>query len=342
MASCDFKKILVIQVSRIGDTLFATPAIRAIAENCPHAEITVLAHPNRSSVFEYLPFIYQVGSIEKKRATFMGWLGTKKFDLAFVYGFDQELVKYALRVSKKVIAFRQKNEALNLKLHQIVEPPAFQSEHAVKQLLRLPEVLGWTTNNLRLAMQMTLAEFTQAHNYLERLNIEKKATFIIGLQVASFPTKSYRDWPIESFAELAKLIKTKIPNAHFLIYGGKAEINKTRWLHNQLADYATHLAGELSLRETAAFMGLSHLYIGIDTGPTHIMSTFDVPMIVLFHCLSTSAMTGALQHPAYIGLDLVADNRPCNEEILLSEISVQSVLDSSLQLIQKYYPIVIK
>ena len=84
--------ILFIVVSRIGDTLFATPAIRAVAAAYPGARITVLGHPKRAEVFEHLPFVYRVGSITKGRATWRGWLVGKSFDLAFVFGFDQALV----------------------------------------------------------------------------------------------------------------------------------------------------------------------------------------------------------------------------------------------------------
>lgn len=335
----EIQKILIIQVSRIGDTLFATPAIRTIAERCPNATITVLAHPNRASVLEYLPFIKHLGVIEKNRALFKGWFLPKQYDLAFVYGFDQPLVSYALRVSRKVVAFRQDSEVINKKLYKVAERPNFHSEHAVKQLLRLPKALGWDTTNLRLAMHITLSEFKQAYIRLDKISSNNPAPFIIGLQVASFPTKSYRDWPIESFVELAKQIKQKIPTAHFLIYGGKAERDRTEWLHSQILDYSTHLAGELSLRQTAAVMGLSNLYIGIDTGPTHMMSTFSVPMVVLFHYKCPPNIYRPLNHPACEIIELTEPTDVRESESDMSEISVKEVLLRVKALINKTYPV---
>ncbi|MCE9571511.1 MAG: hypothetical protein K8R10_16135, partial [Rhodocyclales bacterium] len=60
------RRILVINVSRIGDTLLATPAIRALAAAWPEASLDVLGHPNRVEVLEHLPFVRRVGSISKK------------------------------------------------------------------------------------------------------------------------------------------------------------------------------------------------------------------------------------------------------------------------------------
>lgn len=336
MDASNIKKILIIQVSRIGDTLFATPAMRTIAEHCPQARITVLAHPKRVEVLEYLPFIHQLDVIDKNRARFKGWLTGKAYDLAFVFGFESTLIKYALRVSKQVVAFRQAHEAINHQLYQLVEPPVFQSEHAVEQLLRLPKALAWETSNWRLAMHITLAEFRQAHERLAKVGSETNPALIIGLQVASFPTKSYRDWPIESFAQLAQQIKTHIPSAHFLIFGGEVERKRTLWLHQQLSDYSTHLAGDLTLRQTAALMGLSHLYIGVDTGPTHMMSTFNIPMVLLYHCLSPAFLTGPLQHPNCIAIDLEPKDRDFNQS--MEQISVIQVFNEVLKITKKTYP----
>jgi heptosyltransferase-3 len=40
------------------------------------------------------------------------------------------------------------------------------------------------------------------------------ARILIGFQVASFPTKSYRDWPLESFAELGTRIIKNFDCSH--------------------------------------------------------------------------------------------------------------------------------
>ena len=52
MDSNSFQKILVIIVSRIGDTLLTTPAIKSISGHYKDTEITVLAHPKRYTVLQ--------------------------------------------------------------------------------------------------------------------------------------------------------------------------------------------------------------------------------------------------------------------------------------------------
>ncbi len=64
----DALSFLVINVSRIGDTLLATPAIRAIARAYLDARIDALCHPKRAEILEHLPLIGRVGTITKHAA----------------------------------------------------------------------------------------------------------------------------------------------------------------------------------------------------------------------------------------------------------------------------------
>ncbi len=316
--------ILFINVTRIGDTLFATPAIRAVAAAWPLAKVTVLGHPKRVTVLENLSFIHDIGSITKNRAICLGWLTTKKFDLAFVYGSDENLISYALRVAKRVVAFQQRNKSINKKLFASVHP-ALHGEHEVKKFLRLPEAIGVSHTSLRIGFQVTPAEIAAANRRLKDANIAT-ASPLIGLQVASFQTKAYRDWPITYFAELCERILVQWPTAHFLIFGGSEEKQRTAWLKEQLGNHAVVFAGHLSLRETGALMSLIDLYIGIDTGPTHIMSSFDIPMVLLYHCLNSSHIGSPLNHPHCIMIDhpeLIRGN--CTNETSMSAISVEDV-----------------
>ncbi|OGA35626.1 MAG: hypothetical protein A3F75_00160 [Betaproteobacteria bacterium RIFCSPLOWO2_12_FULL_64_23] len=316
--------ILFIAVSRIGDTLFATPAIRAVAAAYPGARITVLGHPKRAEVFEHLPFVYRVGSITKGRATWRGWLAGKSFDLAFVFGFDQALVAYALRVSQRVVAFEQENASLNRRLFAAIARPPFQSDHAVLQRLRLPAAVGIPPAGLRIAFQSTGEETASARRRLEDAGIGGSRP-LIGLQVASFATKSYRDWPIENFAALCDRITSRWPQARFLVYGGSAERQRTGWLKQGLGERAALFAGNLSLRDTAALMTLTDLYVGVDTGPTHIMSAFDIPLVALYHCISSSKLTGPLEHPCAYPVDHPASGERCTEMTEMADIHVDTV-----------------
>lgn len=295
------RTILVINVSRIGDTVLAFPAIAAIARAHPQAAITVLAHPKRAEVFEHVPAIARVGRITKHRALFAGWTG-RAYDLAFVFGYDEALVRYAVRAADRVVAFRQKDAALNAKLYRAVEAPPFQSAHAVFMLLALTDAMGIPHAGYRMGYRVSVDETRWAVDEIAR-RVPGGAAPLVGLQIASFPTKGYRDWPLEHFVELVERISAARPRAHFLIFGGPLERDRTLALHARFPAQSTHLAGTLTLRQTAALMSRLDLYVGVDTGPTHIIGSFDVPMVVLYHAFSPSRLLAPLDHPRLVAVD---------------------------------------
>lgn len=319
-------RFLVINVSRIGDTLLATPAIRAIATAHPTAEITVLAHPKRREVLDHLPHVTRVGTISKQRAVWRGWLGGRRYDYALVYGFDRALVAYALRVAQRVVAFRQRDPDLNRRLFAIVEPPPDPSEHGVLQSLRLPAALGIAPAGLRLQYRVTESETRWATMELAK-TLPADARPLIGLQIASFPTKAFRDWPLEHFMALCARVLERYPHAHFLIFGGKQEHDRTARLKDRLGNHARLYAGHLSLRQTAALMARLDLYIGVDTGPTHMMGCFDIPLVVLYHCHLPSYLAAPLEHPCAYIVDHPRGEGERSPEVPMAEISVDAVWD---------------
>jgi heptosyltransferase-3 len=318
---------LVINVCRIGDTLLVTPSVRALSRAYPDARITVLCHPKRAEVMHHLPFIARVGAISKRTVLFRGWIAPRRYDYALVYGFDKPLVTYALRVARHVVAFKQGDSALDARLYRAVDRAPFQSEHSVLQLLRLPAAIDVQPAGLRIAYRVTAEENAWAQARL-RADLPSGAAPLIGLQVASFHTKSYRDWPIEHFAETARRLGTEWPKGHFLLFGGSDDRERTAWLKTQLGARATDYAGRLTLRQTAAMMNALDLYIGVDTGPTHIMSAFDRPLIGLYHCFSPSRLIGPLEHPHFFPVE---HPRPhgCEPDTPMAEISVDTVVGTA-------------
>lgn len=315
--------VLVIHVARIGDTLLVTPALRALKESLPHGRLSVLAHPGRRELFDGLSFIDELGSITAKTAWWRGRLGGKRWDAAVVYGHDAPLIRYAARVATRVVAFEQRDATVNHLLWKSIPTPT--GMHAVQERLLLPSALGATTDNFRLAYRASDAELATAKLWLAP---HRDARPLVGFQVASFATKSYRDWPLDNFAELGRRLLARHPQARILIFGDAQSRPHADALKQQLGARIVPAAGMFSLRETAALMAQLDLYVGVDTGPTHLAGALRVPMVALYHCRHRGRFLAPLQHERLRVLEHPATDAACSATQPMSDISVDQVWEA--------------
>jgi len=328
----DPKKILVVIVTRIGDTALVSPILKSISNFYPNSKITVLAHPKRKMILQNLEFINKLKNITKFRARFMGWLSVKKYDLCFAYGHDIELVKYGIRVSKNTIAFSQRSEKVNSKLYKHTKDIEDLNLPQIDRLALLLSLIKIPLISRRIHYKVSKKESDVADEFLIENKLYNK--FLIGFQAVSFPTKSFRDWPVENFHTYAsKLLETN-PNAFFLLFGSNdpKERVKNQWLETMLENNVINLSG-LSLRNTAALMSKINFYIGVDTGPSHIMSAFNIPTIVLYSNIFQSNYFGLMQHPLFVPIDHPKKDSKVEED--MGEISVKSVLNKTNKLLKQ-------
>ena len=92
-------------------------------------------------------------------------------------------------------------------------------------------------------------------------------------------------------------------------------------------------AGKLSLRESGAVMQNLDLYIGVDTGPTHLAGALGVPMIGLYHCLHRGKWLAPREHPNLVVLEHPASDTECSAQRSMSEIGVDQVVPHALRLL---------
>ncbi|MEB3286746.1 MAG: glycosyltransferase family 9 protein [Vampirovibrionales bacterium] len=134
--------------------------------------------------------------------------------------------------------------------------------------------------------------------------------------------RANRGWPLENFEALITLILAKTELAVVLV-GGPEEKASAASLEKALRGAVSvetnprlhNLCDKLSLLETASLLQGASLVLGGDTGPLHLASCFDVPIIALFGPTSIKR-TGALG-PETKRLHLLPDENlacwPCEQ-----------------------------
>jgi ADP-heptose:LPS heptosyltransferase len=92
-----------------------------------------------------------------------------------------------------------------------------------------------------------------------------------------------RKWPEERYSELARNILREDPNAFIAVIGAKSEKEYVERIVSRIGSpRATSLAGDLSLRRLLALFATADLVITNDSGPMHLACLVDAPVLGLF------------------------------------------------------------
>lgn len=345
------KRILVIHVARFGDTLLTGVAIRALKQAYPEAEIDFLGHPKRYDIIRGLPELGHVGAISKKSAPFKGRcsqvFGRKPYDLAVVWGHDAAILRYAQRMANHLVVQQIKDEATNQALkaagHIVLKMPSDKEIPLADWLLTLVERgLGITTPNRQVAYTVLPAEKAWAQEWLTHSfgAIDNPGAFpLIGLIIESFPTFKHRDWPIEHFVTLCRGIAQHYPNARFVLLGSQLPKQKITALKAVMGQRMVQAADLLNMRESGAIMSCLDLYIGIDTGPSHLAAGIGVPMVCLFHCARRGPLVLSPVKPeVVVMLEHPCDSASCSFDVSMGDLKSEPVLAATLQQLQRIKP----
>ncbi|MBI6528340.1 glycosyltransferase family 9 protein [Proteus vulgaris] len=317
----DPNNILVIAIARFGDTLLITPVIHALKQRWPNAHIHVFAHKRSACILEHNPDIDCIRHFSKKRAIWAGRLPHKPYDLALVYGNDSELVSYARRQSHHTVTFSDKSQQQTdvTWVERPKSPMVAQKERAL-----LINALGIYPSCWQLRYFISDEETSFAQQFLKDNSLINKN--IIGFQLQSFPAKAYRDWPVENFLQLAKQIISHDASTYFLLLGSKESEQLSIDLAKKIGEErCLALAGRVSMRQNAAIMANLSLYVGVDTGPTHLAGALDIPMVALYHSYHPGCYLAPLQHSCCQVIQHPTSLENARREDNMAEISVEEV-----------------
>ena len=90
-----------------------------------------------------------------------------------------------------------------------------------------------------------------------------------------------RRWPVERFVLLgSRLVRQR--QARLLIVGAESDRPLADAVAGMISAPVVNLAGEVDLGEVGALCEVADLYVGNDTGPTHVAAAVGCPTVVIF------------------------------------------------------------
>lgn len=281
------RKVLVIELTRLGDVICDIPAIKALKKAHPSLNITILVEPFYKDILIRNPYISRIFTFEKTN-TILGLLTAihkireERFDLAISLSPAKRntLVTYFSRAKYKVGYFTLKSKfpgldevkvmSFGFKLKQNICYK--KNENLVERALKPIRALGLNVNSYKKEIYIPETDKFYIRDYLQKL---RKNQFLITIHPCS--KWKFRNWPIENYIKLINAIN----DCDVFLLGTR----KDKEIINEMilkSDGNAHAIIGMPLLKVAALIKHSNLFIGGDSGLLHIADAVGVPIIGLF------------------------------------------------------------
>lgn len=279
------KKILISKLRGIGDAILMTPALEAVHEHFPEAEITLIVPRACSQLFLCHPGVTDVWEVEAKHPIFWSFRITGElFDLYLDLnstGHSHWMQKISLakrriadiHTGRAAAKYSPRPNGIEWDLYCVRDKLHFPVENIES---RRPKIYLWEE------------ELAQAKEYWKSRGIKSEHAVVFGT-AATRPTKR---WPARYYAQLADLIRTRL-GISVAFFVGTSEEDKSF-----VQDVLLHLKKDFdpggansgkviidkvsNIRNFAALLATSYAYVGNDSGPKHLAISVGTPTLTFF------------------------------------------------------------
>lgn len=280
-------KILIRAVNWLGDAVMTTPALAAIRQTWPRAELVLLANPLVAQLFEQHPWVDRVLVFDRKaahkgvagRLRLASQLRRERFDLALILpnSFDSALVPWLARIPQRLgRASDGRSLLLTGRYHA---QPATVLRHEVYYYLELLHSFGISGDLEQPQLFTSVGEDQAVAGLLERHGIRPTDT-VLGIN-AGATFGSAKRWYPDRFAQVAQQLAQRW-QARVVLFGGPDEVALVAEIERVLEGNCLNLAGKTTVRELMALLKRCNFLITNDSGPMHIAAAFGVPLVAIF------------------------------------------------------------
>ncbi len=269
------ERILVISLRHIGDLLLTTGLIRSLRQAYPQAKIDVMVYSRTAAVLVGNSDIDSVMTVPQKPNAREYWHIVRRifrrYQLAMVTQAGDRPLLYALFAASQRIGLipdRQSKGWWKRYFFQGWSEYDGEKSHAVIQFLRLMDVIEQPRSYQLVppAAQPLASPLPFEHYAILHL----------------YPLWHYKRWHLQGWLDVADYLLERGVNLVLTGGPGQGEIDYVNRFHQQLPKQVVNLAGKTSLGQLTGLISHARLFIGPDTGVTHLASATGTPTVAVF------------------------------------------------------------
>lgn len=280
-----YNRILVRATNWVGDAVMSLPALRALRERFPKAEISILAKPWVADLYGREPFcdrlIPYIPTDTRAKWKAARDLRPHQFDCAILLqnAFEAAAVAFLAGIPERIGYARDGRSLLLTKAVAVPRPgeiPRHERFYYLELLRRAGIIDALPANDLiRLdgagaAKEAGLARF-RSLGY---------GDCVIGVSPGAAYGTAKR-WLPERFADAASQLAEKL-GASVAVFGSKGERALCDSVAAAIHGPVKNFAGETSLAEFIDMAAACRVYLTNDSGAMHIASALGVPTVAIF------------------------------------------------------------
>jgi heptosyltransferase-2 len=270
-------RILVIRGGAIGDFVLTLPAIRLLRENFPQAHIEILGYKHIVALAEGRFYADATRSIEYGRLSRFFIPGTElPQELVDYFASFQQVVSYLYDPDR---FFEENLRRAGVRHFLHISPSLDDGAHATQQLAQPLERLALFLDDKTPALFPSDEDREFAAAFLGEAFPDADGP-LLAIHPGSGGER--KNWPIENWAALGERLLGLEPKPRVLLVGGEADQSPLAHLLAAWRGRAVSMGFELPLPGLAAVLGQARLFLGHDSGISHIAAAAGAPGILLF------------------------------------------------------------
>lgn len=262
----DYKKILIIRLSSLGDVLLTTPVIKELAEKFPETEIDFLVKPQFADAVKSNKHLRKVYELDKSKNfnAILGSLVKNKYNLVIdlqnnfrsraitsklgvkVYRFKKPTIKKFLLVNFKWNRYKEIKTIPQMYAESI---PELEFNHSLPELYIPDEIITSVKSGIK------FVGFAPGSKHFTKM------------------------WPEEFYIDLGKRLSDD--GFTILLFGGKDDKELCKNLHDEIPN-SINLATEDNLLQIARDMKECSFIVCNDSGLMHTAVSVGTPVVAIF------------------------------------------------------------
>ncbi len=276
----NIKKILIIKLAAIGDSILLIPTLRTLKKTFPDAEITFICSQINISVIKKIPYISKiidcnVHSFLRNPFLFFKFirdLRKEKYELLIDVGQWERInaIMAMLANADFTIGFKTEKQFKHFGYDSVV--PHLRDKHELENFLDLliPIGINISEEDKKLEYFLSKEDYKFAYDFYSENDLEGKT--VICLHPGCGENGMPREWAVQNYIDLGNRLTDYDDNIRILITGATHEEERCRQIAENIRKNVINTAGQYRLDNVVALVQKAKLIVCSNTGMLHIAS----------------------------------------------------------------------